>query len=161
MAFEGNPYDGHTLNATAAKTEEMTGIAIQRLYVDKGYRGHDYDGKAKVMLSGNKRGLSPTMKRELKRRSAIEPMIGHAKNDGRLGRNYLLGTAGDKINALLAAAGHNLRLVLTRLAHLLARFIDALMLLMTKDGQISIADDPGSVFPNIGLRLPALKTSSA
>jgi IS5 family transposase len=115
MAFEGNPYDGHTLKATAAKTEEMTGVAIQRLYVDKGYQGHDDDGKASVMTSGNKRGLTPTMKRELKRRSATLPMIGHAKNDGRLGRNYLLGTAGDKINALLAAAGHNLRLVLTRL----------------------------------------------
>ena len=120
-AFEGNPYDGHTLNATAAKAEAMTGVAIQRLYADKGYRGHDYDGDAKVMLSGNKRGLTPTMKRELKRRSAIEPMIGHAKNDGRLGRNYLLGIAGDKINAILAAAGHNLRLVLRRLTLLFAR----------------------------------------
>ncbi|MGI9488040.1 MAG: hypothetical protein ACR2RF_19595, partial [Geminicoccaceae bacterium] len=145
----------------AAKTEEMTGVAIQRLYVDKGYRGHDYDGKAKVMISGNKRGLTPTMKRELKRRSAIEPMIGHAKNDGRLGRNYLLGTAGDKINALLAAAGHNLRLVLTRLAHRFARFIGAVVWLMTKNGQISIAGGPASVFPNIGLRLSGLTTSKA
>ena len=69
----------------------MTGVAIERLYADKGYRGHDYDGTAKVMLSGHRRGLTPTMKRELKRRSAIEPMIGHAKNDGRLGRNWLKG----------------------------------------------------------------------
>ncbi|MDH3664305.1 MAG: IS5 family transposase [Alphaproteobacteria bacterium] len=161
MAFEGNPYDGHTLKASTAKTEEMIGIAIQRLYVDKGYRGYDYDGKAKVMISGQKRGLTPTVKRELKRRSAIEPMIGHAKNDGRLGRNYLLGTAGDKINALLAAAGHNLRLVLARLMLLLARFIGVLVRLMTKDGQISSAGHLGSVFPNIGLRLHALKTSMA
>jgi len=130
-------------------------------YVDKGYRGHDYDGKAKVMISGNKRGLTPTMKRELKRRSAIEPVIGHAKNDGRLGRNYLLGTAGDKINALLAAAGHNLRLILARLAHFLARFIGALVRLMTKSGQMSIADDPGSVFPNIDRRLSGFTTSMA
>jgi IS5 family transposase len=137
----------------------MTGVAIQRLYVDKGYRGHDYDGKAKVMISGNKRGLTPTIKRELKRRSAIEPMIGHAKNDGRLGRNYLLGTAGDKINALLAAAGHNLRLALSRLAHLLARIIGALMQLMTNGGQISSAGHHGSVFSNIGLRPSALTTS--
>jgi IS5 family transposase len=76
------------------------------------------------MLSGSKRGLTPAMKRELKRRSAIEPMIGHAKNDGRLGRNYLRGTADDKIDALLATAGH-LRLVLARLPLLLARFIGA------------------------------------
>ena len=74
------------------------------------------------MLSGHSRGLTPTMKRELKRRSAIEPMIGHAKCDGRLGRNWLLGPDGDKINALLAAAGHNLRLILRRLALLLLEF---------------------------------------
>ena len=161
MAFEGNPYDGHTLKATAAKTEEMTGVAIQRLYVDKGYRGHDYDGKAKVMISGKKRGLTPTMKREPKRRSAIEPMIGHAKNDGRLGRNYLLGTDGDKINALLAAAGHNLRLVLARLARLLVRFIRDIARLITKFGQMPIVADLKPVSPNIGLRLPALETSMA
>ncbi len=135
MAFEGNPYDDHTLKATAAKTEGMTGVAIQHLYVDKGYRGNDYDGKAKVMISGSKRGLTPTTKRELKRRSAIEPMIGHAKNDGRLGRNTLLGADGDKINALLAAAGHNLRLLLTRLTRILARFIGAFVRLMAKDRQ--------------------------
>ena len=139
MAFEGNPYDGHTLKANAAKTEEMTGVAIQRLYADKGYRGHDYDGEAKVMLSGNKRGLTPTMKRELKRRSAIEPMIGHAKNDGRLGRNYLLGTDGDKINAILAAAGHNLRLVLRRLALLLARILGAVGYILAAITGISAA----------------------
>ena len=63
------------------------------------------------------------MKRELKRRSAIEPMIGHAKNDGRLGRNWLLGADGDKINALLAAAGHNLRFVLRKLALCFVRFL--------------------------------------
>jgi hypothetical protein len=100
----------------------MTGVTIQRLYVDKGYRGHNYDGKAKVMISGKKRGLTPTMKRELKRRSAIEPMIGHAKNDGRLKRNDLLGTVGDKINALLAAASRNLWLFLMLLVYVLARF---------------------------------------
>ncbi|MGI9485334.1 MAG: transposase, partial [Geminicoccaceae bacterium] len=139
MAFEGNPYDGHTLNATANKAEAMTGVTIQRLYADKGYQGHDYDGEAKVMLSGNKRGLTPTMKRELKRRSAIEPMIGHAKNDGRLGRNYLLGTTGDKINAILAAAGHNLRLVLRRLAILFARFPGAILYILAAMTGISAA----------------------
>ena len=111
-AFEGNPFDGHTLAATLNQAEAMTGTAIERVYVDRGYRGHDYNGDAKVMIAGQRRNLTPTMKRELKRRSAIEPMIGHAKNDGRLGRNWLLGTAGDKINALLAAAGLNLRLIL-------------------------------------------------
>lgn len=125
-AFEGNPYDGHTLQATLDQAEAMSGVAIQRAYVDKGYKGHDYRGPATVILSGRRRGLTPQMKRELKRRSAIEPMIGHAKNDGRLGRNHLLGHHGDKINALLAAAGHNLRLILNALALLFARILATL-----------------------------------
>jgi transposase, IS5 family len=126
-AFEGNPYDGHTLQATIDQAEAMSGVSIQRAYVDKGYKGHDYQGPARVILSGRRQGLTPQMKRELKRRSAIEPMIGHAKNDGRLGKNHLLGHDGDKINALLAAAAHNLRLILNKLRLLFARLPAALL----------------------------------
>jgi IS5 family transposase len=79
------------------------------------------------MPPANNRGLPPTITRQLNRPTAIEPMIGHAKHDGRLGRNYLLGVAGDKINAILAAAGHNLRLVLRRLALLFARIPGAVV----------------------------------
>ena len=53
-------------------------------------------------------------------------MIGHMKNDGRLGRNYLLGTVGDAVNALLAAAGHNLRLILAHLRRLFAWILTVL-----------------------------------
>ena len=125
MAFEGNPYDGHTLADTVSQAVAMSGVEPERIYVDKGFRGHDYEGDAAVMISGRKRGLSPTMKRELKRRSAIEATIGHMKADGRLDRNWLLGHAGDAVNALLAAAGHNLRLILNALALLLAWFLTA------------------------------------
>ena len=59
-----------------------------RIYVDKGYRGHDPSLKLHTYKSGQKR-VSPAIKSEMKRRSAIEPVIGHIKNDGRLGRNYL------------------------------------------------------------------------
>jgi IS5 family transposase len=149
--FEGNPYDGHTLKATATQAEAMTGVAIERLYADKGYRGHDYDGAAKVMLSGHTRGLTPTMKRELKRRSAIEPMIGHAKNDGRLGRNWLLGPDGDKINAILAATGHNLRLVLRKLALLLARILRAVVRFWAPRTPIWALRTAKSVFMDTGL----------
>ena len=126
-AFEDNPYDGHTLQATIDQAESMSGVAVERTYVDKGYKGHDYEGPALVILSGRKRGLTPQMKRELRRRSAIEPMIGHAKTDGRLGRNYLLGHDGDRINALLAAAGHNLRLILRKLRLLFVRILTDLL----------------------------------
>ena len=131
-AFEDNPYDGHTLQATIDQAEAMSGVTVARAYADKGYKGHDYKGPATVMLSGQRRGLTPQMKRELKRRSAIEPMIGHAKNDGRLGRNYLLGHDGDRINATLAAAGHNLRLILNKLRLLFAYFLAALFAAVAK-----------------------------
>ena len=111
-SLEGNPYDGHTLSATMDQVTAMTGVEPARIYVDQGYRGHDYAHKERVFITRQRRGLTPTIKRELRRRSAIEPMIGHMKADGRLGRNYLLGATGDAINALLVATGHNLRLIL-------------------------------------------------
>ncbi len=109
-ALPGNPYDGHTLAARIARTERLTGIEIERAYVDRGYRGHDAD-RARVFISGQKRGVAPTVRRERRRRAAIEPVIGHMKSDGHLGRNFLLGTEGDAANVILTAAGHNLRLL--------------------------------------------------
>jgi transposase, IS5 family len=125
-AFAGNPYDGHTLAATLDQARSVSGVMAERIYVDKGYRGHDYAGAGQVMIAGRRRGLSATMRRELRRRSAIEATIGHMKTDGRLDRNFLLGQAGDAINALLAAAGHNLRLVLAALALWLAFLLAAI-----------------------------------
>jgi IS5 family transposase len=111
MALPGNPYDGHTLTAALAQVERMTGIAVARAYVDRGYRGHGLDHR-RVFISGQRRGITPTIRREMRRRSAIEPLIGHMKADGRLGRNFLAGVPGDAINAMLCGAGYNLRLVL-------------------------------------------------
>ena len=147
----------HTLKATAAQAEAMTGVKVARIYADKGYRGHDYQGAARVMLSGHKRGLTPTMKRELKRRSAIEPMIGHAKCDGRLGRNWLLGPEGDKINALLAAAGHNLRLILKRIMLLFARILGAVARILAPGARIWAlgADQSAFADPWLGPSRPA------
>lgn len=119
-AFEGNPYDGHTLAATLAQAEAMSGIRAERVYVDRGYRGHDVADKQRVYIAGRKRGVTPTIRRELRRRSAIEAAIGHMKTDGRLDRNHLLGTEGDAVNALLVAAGYNLRQILRRLRLLFA-----------------------------------------
>jgi transposase, IS5 family len=124
-ALPGNPYDGHTLADQIAQTERITGIEIERAYVDRGYRGHDAD-RARVFVSGQKRGITPTIRRERRRRSAIEPVIGHMKSDGHLGRNFLRGTEGDAINLVLAAAGHNLRLLRAWLAWLLACLLSLL-----------------------------------
>jgi len=111
-ALPGNPYDGHTLGSIIDATEKLTGCAIERAYVDKGYRGHDTANPRRVFISGQKRGVFGAIERELRRRSAIEPVIGHMKTDGHLGRCHLKGREGDAANVVLTAIGHNLRRVL-------------------------------------------------
>jgi transposase, IS5 family len=118
-ALPGNPYDGHTLGAVIDATEKLTGCEIERAYVDKGYRGHHAANPRRVFISGQKRGVFGIIKRELRRRSAIEAIIGHMKTDGHLGRCYLKGREGDAANVILSAVGQNLRLVLAWLRILL------------------------------------------
>ncbi len=78
-----------------------------------------------MVIAGQRRGMTPRLKRLLKRCNAIEPVIGHLKNDGRLDRNYLKGVAGDAMNALLVGAGHNLRLILRKLRLLFGSRVEA------------------------------------
>jgi IS5 family transposase len=120
QALPGNLYDGHTLACTVEQMTAITDTEPAHIHVDKGYRRHDYTHLERVFLSGQRHGLTSTIKKELRRCSGIEPMIGHMQSDGRLDRNYPLGSAGYAINALLVAAGHNLRLFL---AHLRRHFV--------------------------------------
>jgi IS5 family transposase len=126
-ALPGNPYDGHTLRAVIEDTERLTGRQIERAYVDKGYRGHDAPNPRRVFISGQKRGVFGVIKRELRRRSAIEAVIGHMKAEGHLGRCYLKGRAGDAANTILTAVGHNLRRVLAWLRALLRLIVTTLL----------------------------------
>jgi len=102
-SLPGNPYDGHTLGTVIAAAERLTGCKVERAYVDKGYRGHDTANPCRVFISGQKRGVFGAIKRELRRRSAIEAVIGHMKADGHLGRCYLKGRDGDAANTILTA----------------------------------------------------------
>ncbi len=125
-AFHGNPYDGHTLREVIEETQALTGREIERIYVDKGYVGHDAPKPLRVFRSGQKRGVHGQIKRELRRRSAIEAVIGHCKTDGHLDRNFLKGRRGDQINAVMSAVGYNLRLILNWLRKLLCKIIAAI-----------------------------------
>lgn len=120
-ALPGNPYDGHTLATIIPDMEKIIGSEIERLLADAGYKGHNapLSHKFKVFTSGQKRRVTPTIKREMKRRAAIEPVIGHIKNEHRMDRNYLAHSKGDAINAVLAAVGYNFRLLLNWLRLLL------------------------------------------
>lgn len=112
-ASHGQPYDGHTLKQSLETSQEITKIKIKRGFVDKGYRGHNVKD-TEIYITG-KKGLTPHYKKLLKRRQAIEPHIGHMKSEGKLGKNFLKGVLGDKLNAMLCAVGHNLRLILRHL----------------------------------------------
>jgi transposase, IS5 family len=125
QAHPGNPYDGQILAPALAQAERLTGVAPKRCYADRGYRGHGVNGDTAVFVAGRRRGITPTIRRELRRRSAIEAMIGHMKLDGKLARNHLKGALGDAVHALLCGAGHNLRLILRHLASLLRALLAA------------------------------------
>ena len=108
-SFHGNPYDGHTLAQTVAIIEDITDNSVKKIFVDLGYRGNNYQQKSKIYTPYTKKSLSKEDKLMQKRRSAIEPVIGHLKQYGRMGRNYLRGVIGDLINPLISAIGFNLR----------------------------------------------------
>jgi IS5 family transposase len=128
-ALPGNPYDGHTLATVIPDMEALVGNTIKRAFTDKGYRGHNAppDYKFRVFVAGQKRRMTSKIKREMRRRSAVEPVIGHLKAEHRMGRNYLWHRQGDAINAVLAAAGYNFRLLIRWLRLLLFRFLFAFL----------------------------------
>ncbi len=125
QALHGNPYDGHTLSAALSQTERLTGVQLQDVMCDQGYRGHNYEGSADVhVVRYIPRKAKRAFQRLLRRRSAIEPSIGHMKSDNRLDRNQLTGEEGDRINALLAAVGYNFRKLLRGLFFALIRWLE-------------------------------------
>jgi transposase, IS5 family len=127
-ALHGNPYDGHTLVPMLEAVQQLTGVRVQQAHAGKGYRGHGRPAGVRVFTSGQKRGVTAAIRREMKRRAAVEPVVGHMKDGHRLGRNHLKGREGDRANAVLAAAGYNFRLLL----RWLAQFLRALILLLVR-----------------------------
>ena len=113
-ALHHNPYDGHTLKHCIEQAKWMTGWQPTNAYCDRGYRGatRDVPGTTVHLTNKKKRSLSRLEWKWLRRRSAIEPVFGHLKSDNRLERNPLQGKEGDRINAILAGCGFNLRKLL-------------------------------------------------
>jgi transposase, IS5 family len=114
MAHHGRPYDGHTLSTVLEQIARLTGVKPSEANVDLGYRGHGINGEdTEIIFSHQKRGVTLAKRKRQKRRNAIEPIIGHCKNDRKVGpRNWLQGKVGDQINALAMAIGFNLRKIL-------------------------------------------------
>ena len=108
-AVHDNPYDGTTLKPALVQVKRVTGVRPEEAFVDKGFRGQCYHPKGVAVYITGRRNLTPQLSKLLKRRSAIEPVIGHTKHDHGMNRNYLLGKVGDRINALRSGAAWNLK----------------------------------------------------
>lgn len=123
-ALPGRPYDGHTLETVIPEIERITGATLSRILTDAGYKGHNAPDshKFRVFTAGQKRRVTPAIKRQMKRRSAVEPVIGHLKSGHRMNRNYLAHEQGDAINPTLAAVGYNFRLILKWIKALWLKF---------------------------------------
>ena len=119
-AFPSNPYDGHTLNEQAEQAAILmraTGMKPKTAYVDLGYRGVDKDIlDIDIKHRGKFKRLTDEEQKSLKRRQAIEPIIGHLKADHRINRCHLKGSNGDSLHAVLCAAGFNIRWLLRMIA---------------------------------------------
>ena len=128
-AMPGNPYDGHTLATVLPEIEAQIGAPLVRVVADRGYRGHNAspEMKFKVYIAGQRRRVTDAIKRELRRRPAIEPVIGQAKGEHGMGRNFLKGAHGDAANAVLAAAGYNFRRLIAWLATIWRVLIKAIL----------------------------------
>jgi IS5 family transposase len=127
-ALHNNPFDGHTLKGTLRQIKQLVGWEAQNAYCDKGYKGNPKQlGTTSVHLANRrKKSMKPGEWRWFKRRAAIEPIIGHMKQDNRMDRNYLRGKDGDKMNAILAACGFNLRKLLRALLWLFFKELERL-----------------------------------
>ena len=112
-SFPNNPYDGHTLNEQLEQASILSNSTINNVYVDLGYRGVDQDNPdVSIKHRGKYKGLTVKERRLLRRRQAIEPIIGHLKSDHRMNRCHLKGAQGDALHAVLCAAGYNIRWLL-------------------------------------------------
>ena len=121
-SFAGNPYDGHILAAQLEQTTNLLqdlGRSPTQAIVDLGLRGVDADNPGvQIIHRGRYKTLTTQQRRWLKRRQAIEPLIGHTKADHRMDRCWLAGALGDALHALSCAAGYNIRWLLRAIVRL-------------------------------------------
>lgn len=157
--FKGNPHDSKTYQPVIDRRTENTGRKYKYHIVDKGYQGAKAPEGTSLIISGRTRSRSAAGKRLIRsknrKRSGIEPMIGHMKYDFRMLRNYLKGTLGDSVNALLAGAAYNFNTLMKKLKEhvkryflsffytLFASFWALIDIFYHKNQQFSVIRNPG------------------
>jgi transposase, IS5 family len=153
-SFPGNPYDGHTLAAQLEQTATLLqdiGVKPLTAVVDLGYRGVDQEvAPVQVIHRGKAKTLTTQQRTWLKRRQAIEPLIGHAKSDHRMDRCWLKGSEGDALHAVLCAAGFNIRWLLRAIARLDLKVLFCALIAVALDAAVTAR---ATGFPPSRLRL--------
>jgi IS5 family transposase len=133
LNIEQNIHDSKTIQPALAQHERLTGIMAKEVFVDRGYRGIYQSGETKIQIPRPDKNITPAKRKGHKRRAAIEPVIGHLKQDYRMARNFLKGIKGDAINVLLAAAGMNFKRMMNRwkkAAHFFIEYFSSLLLVL-------------------------------
>lgn len=150
-AFHGNPYDGHTLNEQIEQARILmqdTAANPAMAFVDLGYRGVDANNpQIEVIHRGKSKRISPHTRKLLKRRQAIEPIIGHLKSDHRMDRCHLKGEMGDRIHAVLCAAGYNIKWLLRMIEAKGICFLRGIFLRLKRVVAWGLADSSWTIKP--------------
>ena len=132
--FAGNPFDGHTLATQITQCNvlmQRTGRTVKQAFVDLGYRGVDAQNPGvNVTHRGRIKSMSKAERKRLKRRQAVEPVIGHVKHDHRMLRCHLKGSTGDALHAMACAAGYNIRWLMRAMLRLGLKGLFALLTLI-------------------------------
>ena len=159
-AFHGNPYDGHTLREQLEQASILmqdSAVKPATAFVDLGYRGVEADNpEVRIVHRGKAKRITPQERKLLKRRQAIEPIIGHLKNEHRMGRCHLKGEMGDRLHAVLCAAGYNIKWLLRMIARKGVPFVWRLFLRLLA----AVLSKPSNTRPNASTPLPPRATSA-
>ena len=120
ISFKSNVYDGNTLEDVISQIKDLLDYYPKNAWVDRGYRGTNRVGETiinhpKPPLKKDSEYEKRKKRKHFRKRAAIEPIIGHLKQDFRVAKNYLKGHIGNEINFMMAAAGFNFKKLITKL----------------------------------------------
>jgi len=127
LNFTETIHDSKTLAPALEQYTRLTGSEAKAVYVDRGYPGVKKIGNTEICMPKTQTNMAASKRKKHRRRSAIEPVIGHLKQDYRMRRNFLKGCFGDAVNVMLAAAAMNFKRVMNKWKQQLFLFFNLLL----------------------------------